>query len=1476
MNDTTPNRIYGGIVFDSSKANYVEWKDSLYAFLRFLQLSRWAIPLTEGELGVKKAKPVGNEEKIEEWEDASEKALAVVSESLGSLRWLIKDCTTPDAALKVMHDQYSGATKRDSVKLETQWVTEKPKGNSFLEYISVMTRLRDKLKAVGVTKTDKELCLRMMMSLAEYEEDHPLRDAFKQLKHKMRDAPDDVTLTYFTNYIQMTMEDINEDTQHGLSTKNDATMHSLLAMTRLADRMEQVLAMRESQRNDKAYSRPGNTPESRNNYTGCHFCKSMTHQIANCDHPKFDVAKWKRDREAAQRSRGTLGGPGKGSLKDKGRGRSGERSNWVEEDDEGDVAPVTGSTMKMKNAVDVYGKIGSSPSPGIDTGVAYKGGATSLTPCVRSHYPSSEVEQTDVADEVDIIIHDTSESISEQLFNAVLNGSDSDVLDTILDSGCTRTMWKDRAMFETSPNYRECRIDVRVGDGFIIQGKGMGNVTLFSKSGLPVIIPDCLWVPELKLNLVSVSHLDSEGFTTTFQGGTAAIARDGLEVLSGTRRSNLYHLDMNAPISVEAHVTSDVIHKRLGHFAARKLKRLFSLVDGLDEIAVGKLPLVINCESCICATSKRSAFPLSKTVVSRILELLHMDLAGPAEVTSLGAKRYMLIIADDHSRYYHTILLNRKSEAFDRAKEWIALQERRTGLKVKRIRTDGGGEFVGAAWKSYYAERGIAHETTVPYSAEQNGRAERAVGIVKNGTRTYLIESGLSKSYWGAAAVNFTYTRNMITTAANPGITPYEMFLGKKPNVGHLRVFGCVAWVHIPKETRKGAWSPRARKMVFVGYAWEQGTKGWVFYDPEKRERVVSIHTTFWENVPWSKRNLDPDMRLFEDDGDDVLEIEARHISEPVDVSPDPDMVMPVTPRRSSRPRQAPIRLGQYANAAQVDAFQELACLLSMNLHQPTLDVILELAYHASAEQDHRHPRFLPAKRKELNSMFENQVWELVPLPPGERAIGSRWLCSDKLLADLSTMEKARLVVLGHLQRAGKDYQEIFAPVLKMESVRLLLAMIVKYDMHFVQGDVKTAFLYGPLEEVVYMRQPPGFEEKGKEDWVCRLKKAIYGLHQAPRAFYKHITGVLLKAGFQSIHGDPSIFVRYKDGHRSFIGLYVDDAIIASTSSENIAETKDFLMQHFKMTWTETPKMLLGIQLERDRDAGTMRISQEHYADEILKTFNMENCTPKKYPMLKALPAHNGSSKPAPDRRFPYLEFIGKLNYLARSTRPDLSFVASHLATFCSSYQEEHWEACKDVMRYIKGTMNASIVFRRDTPSQPVGYSDADYATNPGDRKSVSGYGFMYAGGMISWRSKKQPVVAHSSSESELIALDAAAREGLWLASLFQQLSRPVQLPMQLWEDNQGTINVSKNPVNHVGMKHIDVRYFAIRNWIQENKLRVDYLQTSDMLADAFTKPLNGARLRTLCEAMGMDFRKHDSVGRRETGVPAAKGSVVT
>jgi hypothetical protein len=1470
---TTRSKIYDGPIFDET--NYHEWKDAVFESIGWHNLSRIAIPLVEGELAVRKEKPTGDGKKVEDWEDMAERAMIVIQVSLGARRWIIKEAETPSAAFLHMHKLYSGATKGDKVKLENQWVNAKPKGDRFMEYIAEMSLIMNKLNGIGITRTDTDLCLRLMASLSQYPADHPFGKTWDWLDNQFREDPDKVNLQYFKENILAATEKLNntttEDTNHDNRSSSD---HALLAVTKLAERLERVYLMASKGGQGKGKPR-ADTPFGPN-YTGCNFCKSLQHKYANCDHPEFDPDRHR------QKDKKMVTGSKFGNKKRQDGGNTAkrfERSNVVEdrgshsesEEDDDDVSGRYRSGMKMKKACECYNQIGSPPSPGIDPGAASKGGShVSFTPPVRRPHQKHETKKMDVADGcADNVFN--SESISESLYKATSGHDSHSTMDTILDSGCTKTMFQDRRMFDQSRNYRDCSVEVRVGDGFAIEAKGVGDVCVIATDGTKVRIPNCLWVPDLKINLVSVSHLDNEGFRAVFENGEARILEGSRVLLSGYRKDNLYHLD-TVPMQYESAnlVTSELLHQRLGHYAARKLRRLGGVVDGLSEKEILDIPKQMHCDACARAKSIRSSFPPSESRASSTLELLHMDLAGPSEVESIGGKRYMLIIVDDFTRYYHTILLHKKSDAYMKAVEWISQQERRLDAKVKRIRTDGGGEFIGADWKEFYSTKGIQHEKTVAYSPEQNGRAERAVGIVKNGARTYMMQSRLPMTFWGAAVCNFTYTRNMLPTVTSPTISPHESFFGTKPDVGHLRSFGCVAYVHIPKERRKGAWSPRARKVIFIGYAQSEGTKAWIFYDPERRENLVSVHAKFWESIRWSEsQGSSSDMVLWQNDISDTIVNTEPSVGV---ISKTADQV--VAPRTSERHRARPLRYGNYAYHAS-DMINSIASILSLPEHQPRLRTILEMAFLASSEKNHRETRFLGAKKKELASMYENDVWELVQLPPGERAIPCRWLCTDKLMADLSTIEKARLIVMGHLQKAGRDFQEIFAPVLKMESVQVLLALIAMHDMDFIQGDVKTAFLYGPLEETVYMRQPPGFEEKGKEDWVCRLKKAIYGLHQAPRAFYRHISNVLLKAGYRSIHGDPSIFTKVDGDNRSFIGLYVDDAILASTCPKILAETKAFLMANFRMTWTEQPKMLLGIQIYRDREAGTLRINQRHYAQDILRTFDMDKCTPKKYPMLKPLPAHQGGTKPEPDRRFPFLEFIGKLNYLARSTRPDLSFVASHLATFCSSYQQEHWDACLNVMRYIQGTLETSIVYSKHSSSKPVGYSDADYATNPGDRKSISGYGFMYAGGMISWRSKKQPVVAHSSSESELIALDSAAREGIWITSLFNQLSRPLQGPMTIWEDNQGTINITKNPINHVGTKHIDVRYFAIRDWVAEGKFKIDYLPTRDMLADALTKPLNGAHLRRLCEGMGMEFEEFSEVSRSRTSVTATKGSVM-
>jgi transposase InsO family protein len=843
--------------------------------------------------------------------------------------------------------------------------------------------------------------------LGNYPEGHPFREAWKWLTHQFTDDASKVTLPYFKRYVQAAIEEIgNTDGGAARTSQVNDDTHALLTIERLTQKLEQALAMTNTTGNKRNW--PGN-PE----YSGCRFCGSKKHHIKDCDDPGFDYDRWNRNKGSGKPSGNRSTYDGKKKSDSKSRRGGSENAQMADSGsgggnkDDTDVSTV--NTMKMNNAIDCYEKIGKHPSPEIDSGDVSKGGSASPAPPVRYPLRENEFEDMDVTDKHGHAMFSISESISERLFNVMVSDITGNRSDAILDSGCTRTMWRNREMFGPDSNYRTCDVSVKVGDGHIIKAIGMGDVILRTEQGVRVKIPNCLLVPDLKLNLVSVSHLDSEGFTTTFQNGLAHITHAGSVLLVGRKVDNLYHLELadRRHQQVNVALTSDTLHKRLGHFALRKIRRMGDVVLGLDAKILHGLPEKINCEACVQAKSKRTSFPPSQSRTGAILELLHMDLAGPSDIQSIGGNRYILVIVDDYSRYYHIELLRSKSDAFDSARKWIALQERRTGSTVKAIRSDNGGEFVSREWTDYYSERGIRHERTVPYTPEQNGKAERAVGILKDGIRSYLLESGLSKCYWAAAAANFTDTRNMIPTADSPLTTPYELFNGRKPDVSRLRTSGCVAYVHIPKQRRGGAWAPRARRTVFLGYAELEGSKAWVFYDPNAKERIVSLHATFWEDTMWQSGK--PTVQSHGRPDDDVIEIPRQESDD-----------IPIIPlRRSNRVSKPPQRLHQDAHTVTFNPIQEVANLLTLDGHQPVLDEILYRAYLAAGERDHTESRFLTAKKKELASMSENEVWELVPLPSGARAIACRWLCTDKLLSDLTTTEKARLIVLGHLQRAG-------------------------------------------------------------------------------------------------------------------------------------------------------------------------------------------------------------------------------------------------------------------------------------------------------------------------------------------------------------------------------------------------------------------------------------------------------------------------
>ena len=414
------------------------------------------------------------------------------------------------------------------------------------------------------------------------------------------------------------------------------------------------------------------------------------------------------------------------------------------------------------------------------------------------------------------------------------------------------------------------------------------------------------------------------------------------------------------------------------------------------------------------------------------------------------------------------------------------------------------------------------------------------------------------------------------------------------------------------------------------------------------------------------------------------------------------------------------------------------------------------------------------------------------------------------------------------------------------------MAIANQLNLEVHQMDVSTAFLNGELEEEIYMSQPEGYVKEGEEELVCKLNKSIYGLKQSSRCWFNTIDEFLENSGYTKSSSDPCIYIKREGENIMLIALYVDDLIPASNSKSMLHREKAALQQRFEMKDLGEVHYCLGIQVERDKDNKRMKLHQAQYLTNLLEKFGMQDSKPVATPVdqsTKLLP-----NEGEPVNKEQYQSLIGGLTCAITATRPDLAHALGTVNQFCSNPGEEHWKAAKRILRYIKGTIDYGITFdgNKETDVKLKGYVDADWGSNPNGRKSQSGYLFTVCGGVISWASKKQSVVALSSTEAEYIAASLASQEAVWLRSLLGDISFVQKEPTVIKEDNQGTIALSRNPKYHPRTKNIDIKCHFIRDKVEKKELVLQYCPTEQMLADLITKPLGKTLFQRLRGIMGV------------------------
>ena len=994
-----------------------------------------------------------------------------------------------------------------------------------------------------------------------------------------------------------------------------------------------------------------------------------------------------------------------------------------------------------------------------------------------------------------------------------------------------------------------------------------------------ISLKNVLFVPNIGTNLFSISAATDLGWRVVFVDTQVLFStRAGETVMEGDRVGRKLYLLAISPRDVPDDPPEDAAypsalspglstwHRRLAHANYKTIIKMNSLkaVEGLD-LANTEIPSH-PCASCSYGKHQRSTFPTGRNRANHTGQLIHSDLCGPMEKPTPNGASYFALFIDDFSGYRFIFLMKNKSEASKCFMQLINTIRGETGNLVRTLRTDGGGEWSGNEFSIWLNKKGIRHETSSPHTPQQDGVSERGIRTVTEGARSCLydqeepldenevsrkagrlVRAGRLPTYlWGEAVIYTTYTLNRVICKATT-TTPYEAWHNRKPNVSHLKPFGSIAYVHIPKMERK-KWDQKSLRCIFVGYATTQ--KAYRLWEPVSRTVKISRDVTFDEHHRLAKAINDHETETnhLERGGPTAAEPESETNPSRMDDAVDELQTL----EESQEDDQPQHQEGDQPRRSLRGRIPKRQWEALMTLDDKSQSVP---NHYTDAINSSESDKWKAAMEDEYNSLMENNTWTVMPCPSGKKAIKSRWTFDIKPETNgRPPRYKARFVAKGFSQIPGIDFNETYASVVAHDTLRLFMSTVAAMDMDMIQLDVKTAFLYGHIDEEIYIEQPNGFTIPGRENEVCRLNKCIYGLKQASRVWNEHFSTFLKKQNFCVSKADPCLFIRRKGDETSLLIIWVDDGIFASNKPGCINEFLTTITNTFQIR-SHQPDLFVGITITRERNERKLFLSQPDYIDKIVKTFHMEGCHPKPIPAdpnskLVKPPTQGDSGRE--EQNFPYREAIGSLLYLALVTRPDISFAVGQVARFVEHHDSSHNQAVKRIISYLKGTRTHGILFDGSNPTTVMGYTDADWAGCLDSRRSTTGNIFLSNRGPVAWCSKRQSCTAQSTVEAEYVAASETAKEAIWIKRILPELQLNLEGPIPIYCDNQGTIQLTRNPEQRQKTKHIDLRYHYIREQQDKGQIEIRYVESENQLADILTKALPRPRFESLREALNI------------------------
>ncbi|WVY99308.1 hypothetical protein V8G54_025378 [Vigna mungo] len=777
------------------------------------------------------------------------------------------------------------------------------------------------------------------------------------------------------------------------------------------------------------------------------------------------------------------------------------------------------------------------------------------------------------------------------------------------------------------------------------------------------------------------------------------------------------------------------------------------------------------------------------------LEVVHSDICGPLDVPTLAGNRYFVTFVDEFSRMIWVYFIKQKSEVLETFKYFKKLTEKEIEKSLKLLQTDGGDEYTSREFEDFCQENDIVHEVTAPHTPQHNGFVERRNRTILNMARCMVKEKNVARYLWGEAVATSVYVLNRCPTKRLTNSIPHAIWSGKKSIVNHFKFFGSIAYSRVADHKRMKL-DDKAETMVFVGY---HPTGAYKLFNPIKQKMVIIINVIILEDESWDWDEEDAEMRehMQPERNTDTAESEDRE-------------------SRPKRPVVHPSRWSDYElySDAGIDEDGD----------------IIHLALIAGSEP------------LDVNEALSQPIWKKgydgrTDINRKEQYLEAlKWIFKTKLNPDGTILKhKARLVTKSFLQKEGVDFTEVYAPVARLETIRLVVAIACANNWILSALDVKFAFLHGFLEEEAYIKQPPGFIKEGRENQVINT-------------FFNN-------KGFDRCTAEHSLYVKKHDSDNVLIVcLYVDDLLVTSSNVEEIEKFKLFMKTEFEMTDLEKLNYFLGMEFS-ETFAGVL-MHQKKYTRDILRRFQMDQCN-EATPLETSKRLKTSETEERMNETL-YKQIIGSLRFLCNS-RPDIVFGVGLLSRFMSKPKKSHMVAAKRMLRYVKAIEDFGILFYRNLKTKElmlVGYSDADFGGDEDERKSTSGSVYFLNNAPVSWSSKKQTVIALSSCESEYVAGCNTVCQGLWLSEILKYLMTKTEDCIELKMDNTSAISLAKNPVSHGRSKHIDVKYHFLRDMVNRGKFELSYCRTELQLANIFTKALSRERFKHLRMMIGVKSQK--------------------